>query len=167
MYKYTCSSTTKAQHRSHSCRRYGLERTKFVRKPVCSNAQYRPFGCRRHEIYQRLCLVGMFTNEGIAYIRTKRGKTQYCWHRRRTTICCNPLSAQNDEIPRSSYTIAEPLRDNGYECAVMGKWHVYKYEVSAAFKQGGGNAYFNDFGFNHVCAVGRIGYPRNQKRQSG
>ncbi len=58
-----------------------------------------------------------------------------------------------DEIPRSSYTIAEPLRDNGYECAVMGKWHVYKYEVSAAFKAGG-SAYFNDFGFNNVCAVG-------------
>ncbi len=66
---------------------------------------------------------------------------------------------KTDVIPRSSYTIAEPLRDNGYECAVMGKWHVYKYEVSAAFKQGGGNAYFNDFGFNHVCEISESATP--------
>jgi arylsulfatase A len=72
---------------------------------------------------------------------------------------CPPKSG---EIPRSSYTIAEPLRDNGYECAVMGKWHVYKYEVSAAFKQGGGFAYFNDFGFNHVCAAGEGANPKTK-----
>jgi arylsulfatase A len=70
--------------------------------------------------------------------------------------------AQVHIIPESSYTIAEPLRNNGYECAIAGKWHLLRYEIAGAYRLRG-QEYFDNFGFNHVSAISEDETPETTK----
>ena len=98
-----------AQHHSHPCRRYGLERCKFVLKPVCSNAKYRPFGCQGMKFTNayassvcsptRASLISGQSEARHNIVGTGGGQPM-------APTLCPP---KNSEIPRSSYTIAEPL----------------------------------------------------------
>ena len=65
-------------------------------------------------------------------------------------------------LSETNYTIGKMLNDNGYECAIMGKWHLFRYDVNTSLAQGGTN-YFSKFGFNHVCGVSEEFTPEIEK----
>ncbi len=61
----------------------------------------------------------------------------------------NPIGAQNEDprvgLPRSEVTLAEHLRDAGYVCALIGKWHLGGHPRQHPLRRG-----FDEFfGFLH------------------
>lgn len=77
-------------------------------------------------------------------------------------------------LPASEVTTPQVLRDNGYQTAHFGKWHLSHYEESSVkgdpegyhdFKLGGelvGQPSMNDYGYDYWFATGNVARPNHE-----
>ena len=74
-----------------------------------------------------------------------------------------------ENMPHESYTIAEALRDNGYETALLGKWHLSTWGKRYPLADGYYTTLFqegkDEYGFNYVDIAKDVNY--HQKTDKG
>ena len=114
-----CRARRRSERRPHRARRRGLRPAFFLWRPD-PHAQYRPTGGARAAIQQ-------FPHHGFCSPSRGAlltGRNHHEIGLAAITEAATGYPGSNGSIPKSAGTIAEVLKQNGYNTMAIGKWHL-------------------------------------------